>query len=107
MMVTGFLQYLDKQAIQYSVLYNLEKDLHMTAKEFSWAASLFYFGFLAWQVPSLLLLQRFPVGKYISSQVFIWGAVCLLMASPNNFGGLGTLRFFLGAAETIQLPGFL
>src|ERR1700734_4220389 len=69
MMVTGFLQYLDKQAIQYSVLYKLEPDLHMSTKQFSWANSLFYFGFRFWQYPSLLLLQRFPVSKYFSAQV--------------------------------------
>lgn len=106
-MVTGFLQYLDKQAIQYAVLYELKEDLHLVGKQFSWANSLFYFGFLVWQYPSLLLLQRLPVGKYFASQVFSWGVFSLLMAACSNFGGIGALRFLLGCAESIQLPTFV
>jgi len=35
--VTGFLQYLDEQAIQYTVLYELTEDLHLVGTQFSWA----------------------------------------------------------------------
>ncbi|KAF5555302.1 allantoate permease [Fusarium napiforme] len=69
MMITGFLQYLDKSTINYSANYGLRESLNMLGIDYSWASSIFYFGFLFWQYPSLLLLQRFPLGKYFSSQV--------------------------------------
>ena len=103
-MVTGFLQYLDKQAIQYAVLYDLRADLKMVGNQYSWANSIFFFGYLVWQYPSLLLLQKFPIGKYFSSQVFGWGAVSFLMAACSNFEGITTLRFLLGAFEAVQMP---
>jgi MFS family permease len=107
MMVTGFLQYLDKSSMSYAVLYNLEKDLNMTGSQYSWASSLFFFGLLAWSYPSLLLLQRFPVGRYFACQVLAWGVISFLMATASNFAGLAALRFLLGAAESVQMPGFV
>ncbi|KAH6989903.1 allantoate permease [Ilyonectria destructans] len=106
MMGTGFLQYLDKSTINYAAIYNLQGELGMVGDQYSWASSIFYFGFLFWQYPSLLLLQRFPVGKYFASQVLAWGVFTLLMASTSNFGGFAALRFLLGAAESIQLAAF-
>ncbi|CZR53479.1 related to permease of the major facilitator superfamily [Phialocephala subalpina] len=96
--------YLDKQAIQYAVLYDLRADLKMVGNQYSWANSIFFFGYLVWQYPSLLLLQKFPIGKYFSSQVFGWGAVSFLMAACSNFEDITTLRFLLGAFEAVQMP---
>ncbi|KIW16529.1 hypothetical protein PV08_06584 [Exophiala spinifera] len=107
LMVSGFLQYLDKQSLNYSVIYELREDLGLVGKQFSWVSSMFYFGYLVWQFPSLLLLQKFPVGKYFSLQVFAWGCFSLLMATTSNFGGLAALRFLLGAAESVQLAAFV
>ncbi|KAH7149171.1 allantoate permease [Dactylonectria estremocensis] len=106
LVVTGFLQYLDKQAIQYAVLYNLRDDLKLVGNQYSWANSIFYFGWLVWQYPSLLMLQRFPVGKYFASQVFGWGVFSFLIATSTNFAGISALRFLLGCAECIQLAAF-
>ncbi|KAH7093762.1 allantoate permease [Paraphoma chrysanthemicola] len=106
MMVTAFLQYLDKSTINYASNYNLREDLKMKGKQYSWASSIFFFGYMVWQYPSLLLLQRFPLGKYFSSQVMGWGVFTFLMAASSNFAGFATLRFLLGAAESIQLAAF-
>ncbi|KAH9211772.1 allantoate permease [Leptodontidium sp. 2 PMI_412] len=106
LMITGFLQYFDKQAITYAVNYNLRADLHLVGKQYSWANSIFYFGYLVWQFPSLLLMQRFPVGAYFSSQVFLWGVFSFGVAGTTNFAGLATLRFLIGAAESVQLATF-
>ena len=104
--MTGFLQYLDKQAIQYAVLYDLRSELNLVGTQYSWTNSIFYFGWLVWQYPSLLLLQKFPVGKYVASQVFGWGAFSFLIATSTNFAGIASLRFLLGCAESIQLAAF-
>ncbi|KAM0234094.1 hypothetical protein ACHAP5_010154 [Fusarium lateritium] len=106
MMVTGFLQYLDKSTINYSANYGLRESLNMLGTDYSWASSIFYFGFLFWQYPSLLLLQKLPLGKYFASQVLAWGVLTFLMAAASNFGGFAALRFLLGAAESIQLAAF-
>ncbi|KAL6229160.1 major facilitator superfamily domain-containing protein [Aspergillus navahoensis] len=105
--VLGFLQYLDKSAISYAALYNLQEDLGMTSSQFSWTSSAFYFGTLIWQYPSLMLLQRFHVGRYFASQVLGWGAISFLMAASSNFGGFFALRFLLGAFECVQMPAFV
>jgi MFS family permease len=101
--LTALMQYLDKTTINYSANYGLREGLGMVGSQYSWASSIFFFGALVWQYPSLLLMQRFPVGRYFASQVFCWGALTLLMAATSNFGGFAALRFLLGATESIQL----
>ncbi|KAH6670304.1 allantoate permease [Plectosphaerella plurivora] len=101
--LTALMQYLDKTTINYSANYGLREGLGMVGSQYSWASSIFFFGALFWQYPSLLIMQRLPVGRYFASQVFCWGALTLLMAVSSNFGGFAALRFLLGATESIQL----
>ncbi|KAH7148418.1 major facilitator superfamily domain-containing protein [Dactylonectria macrodidyma] len=93
-------------AIQYAVLYNLRDDLKLVRSQYSWANSIFYFGWLVWQYPPLLMLQRFPVGKFFASQVFGWRVFSFLIATSTNSAGISALRFLLSCAERIQLAAF-
>ncbi|PNP74657.1 hypothetical protein FNYG_11993 [Fusarium nygamai] len=60
MMVTGLLQYLDKSTINYSTNYGLTESLNMLGTDYSWASSIFYFGFLFWQYPLCCFSRDFP-----------------------------------------------
>lgn len=53
------------------------------------------------------MIQRLPVGKYVSANTFFWGAVVALTAACTNYGGLITVRFLLGVAEATISPAFL
>ncbi|CAK4030782.1 MFS allantoate transporter [Lecanosticta acicola] len=68
---------------------------------------LFYFGFLAWALPTNLLLQRLPVGKYLGSQIFLWGFFLMLQAVAKKFSTLAALRALAGAAEACSDPAFM
>lgn len=57
----------------------MKKDLHLSNSEYSWLGSLFYFGWLAWAIPTNLLMAKFPLAKYLAVNVSSQG-------SPN-FGG--------------------
>ncbi|KAL4973529.1 major facilitator superfamily domain-containing protein [Aspergillus desertorum] len=105
MAVSYMFQFLDKSAMSFTAILGLEEDLHLKGNDYSWASSIYYFGYLAASYPAAVLLLRFPVGKMISFSIVIWGAVLMLMALAFNDKGLIAVRFFLGASEAAIAPG--
>ena len=91
MMITYGLQYLDKVAISYAAVYDMRTDLNLVGQDYSWANSMFYFGYLAGQLPANYLLQRFPTGKFAATNLLIWGTLVMLCAESHIFGGLAAL----------------
>jgi MFS family permease len=104
---TYALQYIDKQALGYSAVFDLFKDAHINSNEYSWLASIFYFGFLFWEYPANLTAQRLPVGTVISCFVIAWGAILMITAACTNFTGMAICRFLLGCFEAPITPCFM
>ncbi|KXT05015.1 hypothetical protein AC578_10337 [Pseudocercospora eumusae] len=99
--------YIDKTTLSYAAIFGIRKDLNLVGTEYSWLSSIFYFGFLAWALPTNLLLQRLPVGKYLGFNIFLWGFFLMLQAAAKNFASLAALRAFAGAAEACSDPAFM
>lgn len=91
--------YIDKTTLSYSALFGIQKDLGLVGTEYSWLSSIFYFGFLAWALPTNLLMQRLPIGRYLGFNIFMWGVFLMLQAAAKNFASLAALRALAGAAE--------
>lgn len=84
---TYCLQYIDKQALSYSAVFDLFTNAHINSNEYSWLASIFYFGihpshhntpsaanhtitgYLFWEYPASYIAQRLPIGTVVSSFV--------------------------------------
>ena len=96
---TYLLQYIDKQALSYSAVFDLFTSTGTTSNEYSWLTSIFYFGYLVSEWPSSYLAQHFPTGTVLSCFVTIWGSVLMLTAACSNFTGLAICRFILGCFE--------
>ena len=96
---TYLLQYIDKQALSYSAVFDLFTSTKTTSDEYSWLTSIFYFGYLVSEWPSSYLAQHFPTGKVLSCFVVTWGSVLMLTAACSNFTGLAICRFILGCLE--------
>ncbi|KAI1122227.1 allantoate permease [Nemania abortiva] len=105
--VLYFLQYLDKNAINFANAYGLKQGTHLQGQDFSWLGSIFYFGYLASQFPSGYLIQRLPVGRVVSITVIIWGTIVLTTPACKSFAGIATNRFFLGLTEATVNPAFV
>ncbi|KAI5799885.1 MFS allantoate transporter [Geopyxis carbonaria] len=99
--------YIDKTTLQYAAIFGLEKDLHLHGTQYNWLSAVFYFGFLAWAFPTNFLLQKLPVGRYLGSQIALWGFFLMWQAACTNFGSLATLRILGGAAEACSDPAFM
>lgn len=81
--------------------------LGMSASDYDWALSIFFFGYVLFEVPSNLLLARSKPSVFIPTLIVVWGSLCCLMAVVKNFAGLMALRFVLGSVEAGFAPGVL
>lgn len=66
---------------------------------YSFAAAIFYLGFIAGAYPASLLAQRFPVNRVAAAIIIVWGVCMMLTAACTNYKGLYAQRFFLGFLE--------
>jgi MFS family permease len=69
---------IDKTTLSYAAIFGIQEDLNLSGAEYSWLSSVFYFGFLVWSFPTNLLMQRFPIGKYLGVNIFLWGFFLML-----------------------------
>jgi MFS family permease len=56
------------------------------------------------EFPSLWLMTKIPIGKYVGSCLVLWGALLCFFALCHNFAGVATIRFLLGVFEAAILP---
>ncbi|KAH9884054.1 putative MFS allantoate transporter [Xylariomycetidae sp. FL2044] len=99
--------YIDKTTLSYAAIFGIQDDLGLHGSEYNWLSSMFYFGFLFWAFPTNFMMQKFPIGKYLGVNIFLWGFFLMLQAAAKNFGQLLALRFLAGAAEACSDPSFM
>ncbi|KIK59493.1 hypothetical protein GYMLUDRAFT_669072 [Collybiopsis luxurians FD-317 M1] len=97
----------DKTALGQSAVLGIQSTAHLSQNQFNWLSSVFYLSYLAFEYPQNLALQHYPVGKWMSINIFIWAIVLLLHAACHSFGGLFAVRFILGICEGAITPGFM
>ncbi|PBL04216.1 MFS general substrate transporter [Armillaria gallica] len=99
--------YIDKTTLSYAAIFGIRTDLHLAKSEYSWLSSIFYFGWLAWALPTNLLMQKFPLNKYLAANIFLWGILLMAQAASRNFTDLAVLRILSGAFEATADPSFV
>ena len=105
--IVYFLQYIDKTAISYASVTGILQSTGLEKNQFNWVASIFFFGQLAFEFPTIRLMQLFPLAKYVSINVTLWGAVLSCMAACKSYSGLLACRFFLGVLEAAIVPAWV
>ncbi|KAI9487467.1 MAG: major facilitator superfamily domain-containing protein [Benjaminiella poitrasii] len=98
---------LDRSSLGNAVLDNFEEDVGITPDQFNTCVTIFYIGFLIFQIPSNILLKRFTAKKWLPLLMICWGAIACLHAGVKNYYQLLTLRFFLGFFEAGFFPGVI
>lgn len=103
--ITATLGAVDKVALSTAAIYGLQEDNGLHGQQYSWLGSILSLGALVGMFPSSYLIHKFPPAKYLCSCSMAWSAMALLMPACGNWGGLMALRFLMGAAEAIIVPG--
>lgn len=101
------IQYMDKISISYAAVMGLRDYYHMHGNQYSWCGSAFYLGYLIFEFPMSVALQKFPVSKFVSAVVILWGVIICLHATPANYAGFITLRTILGILECAVTPAMV
>ncbi|KAK9779800.1 putative Major facilitator superfamily domain-containing protein [Seiridium cardinale] len=99
------LSFLDRGNIGNAKIEGLQEDLNMTADQYNWCLTVFFFSYAAFEVPSNLLLKKFRPSRWLPLIMVAWGTVMTLMGIVRSYSGLLAARFFLGVAEAGLYPG--
>ncbi|KAF9792773.1 MFS general substrate transporter [Thelephora terrestris] len=107
MCVLYLVTFIDKITLGQSAVLGIIKSNHLSANQFNWLGTIFFLSYLVFIYPQSLALQRWPVGKWMSINVFIWSIALFCHAACKSFGGLFAARFVLGVCEGAITPGFM
>jgi MFS family permease len=101
-----FSAYLDRVNVGLAKLQMLDA-LHFSDTVYGLGAGLFFVGYILFEVPSNLILQKVGAKLWIARIMVTWGILSGLTMLVKTPGQFYTLRFLLGVAEAGFLPGVL
>jgi ACS family tartrate transporter-like MFS transporter len=85
----------------------MNDELGFSPEQYGLGAGIFFVGYLAGQFPSVLLLQRFGMRRWVSACALIWGTAATSMAGVDSVLTFYTLRVILGLAEAGLASGIV
>ena len=98
--------YIDRINVSFAIL-QMRGPLQLSDRVYGRAAGLFFAGYLLFQVPSNLVLEKVGVRRWISGLMVCWGLVSCCMIFIRGPMSFYALRFLLGAAEAGFFPGMI
>jgi ACS family tartrate transporter-like MFS transporter len=101
-----FVAYMDRTNVGFAS-FGLNRDFGFSATVYGWAAGIFFLGYVIFEVPSNLLLERAGARIWIARIMVTWGLVAGSMAFITGPVSFLTLRFLLGVAEAGFFPGMI
>lgn len=81
--------------------------LHLNEAVFGVGAGLLYLGYMLFEVPSNLMLQRYGVRVTLLRIMVLWGLFTIALAFVGGRYEFYALRFLIGAAEAGFFPGIV
>jgi D-galactonate transporter len=100
------INYLDRVNVGFAAL-TMNQDLGFTAKMYGLGAGIFFLGYIAFEIPSNMILHRVGPRIWIARIMVTWGIVGCAMAAIQGPWSFYAMRFLLGLAEAGFAPGVL
>jgi ACS family phthalate transporter-like MFS transporter len=100
------LNYIDRVNVSFAKL-QFQNDLNLTDASYGLGVGLFYVGYILFEVPSNLLLQKIGARKTITRIMCLWGLISAAMAFVSRPEQFYLARILLGAAEAGFFPGII
>ncbi|KAF9529884.1 MFS general substrate transporter [Crepidotus variabilis] len=107
MCILYWIQFMDKTTLGSAAILGIRESTHLTTNQYNWLGTIFYLSYLLFEFPQNLCLQRFPVGKWMSVNIFVWAIALSSHAACKNFAGLFVVRLVLGMCEGSITAGFM
>jgi ACS family tartrate transporter-like MFS transporter len=97
---------LDRVNVGFAKLQMLD-DLGLGEDVYALGAGIFYVGYLAFEVPSNLILSRIGARRWLARILISWGLITCAMMAVAGPWGFCLLRVLLGVAEAGFFPGVI
>jgi sugar phosphate permease len=98
--------WLDRVNVGFAKL-QMVKDLGFSEAVYGFGAGIFFFGYVLFEIPSNLFLQRIGARKTIARITILWGTTSITMMFVKTAAWFYILRFLLGAFEAGLYPGVI
>ena len=106
MVLLYVINYLDRVNVGFAAL-TMNQELGLTPAIYGFGASLFFIGYMVFQVPSVLILERFGARRTVFWILLTWGAISAGNALVQDEASFYLVRFLLGVAEAGFFPGMI
>src|ERR1700736_5382914 len=98
--------YVDRVNVGFAKL-QMQQDLGMSDSVYGVAAGIFFFGYVLFEVPCNLALQKIGAKYWLGPIIAIWGIVSACTMFVTSPAGFYIIRFFLGVVESGFFPGVI
>ncbi|KAK4211314.1 major facilitator superfamily domain-containing protein [Rhypophila decipiens] len=99
------LSFLDRSNVGNARVEGLADDLGMTGNQYLTGLTLYFVGYVIFEVPCNIILKRTTPRFWLPTLTILWGIVATLMGVVHNLAGFFAARFFLGVTESGLFPG--
>ncbi|KAH7083510.1 retrograde regulation protein 2 [Paraphoma chrysanthemicola] len=98
------LSFLDRGNVGNARALGMQKDLHLTDKQWNLCLTIFFFPYALLEVPSNIVLKILKPNIWLTMLIIAWGTVVVTTGIVHNYSGLLLARFFLGVTEAGFFP---
>ncbi|KAI9026254.1 major facilitator superfamily domain-containing protein [Hyaloraphidium curvatum] len=108
-----FVSFLTRTNVSAAAVSNKEvghsmiQTIGLDAAQFSWISSIFFWGFIVFELPTNVFLKMLSPSRWIALMTVAWGVIAAAMAAATSYPSLLAARFFLGVAQAGLSPGVL
>ncbi|HEX4487107.1 MAG TPA: MFS transporter [Terriglobales bacterium] len=104
--VLYIIAYLDRINVGFAAL-QMQQQLHFNDAVYGLGAGMFFAGYLFFQLPSNLILNKVGARRWICFLMVVWGFISCGMVFVTSVKSFYALRFCLGLAEAGFFPGVI
>jgi ACS family tartrate transporter-like MFS transporter len=105
-MLLYVVNYIDRVNVGFAAL-TMNKDLGLSPAVFGFGAGIFFLGYLIFQVPANLILEKIGARRWMFIILAVWGLISAANAFMQGPYSYYALRLLLGIAEAGFFPGML
>jgi ACS family tartrate transporter-like MFS transporter len=98
--------FLDRVNVGYAAL-EMTRALSFSNSVFGWGSGIFFIGYLAFEIPGCLIVERWSARKWFARIMVSWGITTMVMGFIHTKGQFYAVRVVLGAAEAGFFPGII
>ncbi|KAK5685131.1 hypothetical protein LTS10_003207 [Elasticomyces elasticus] len=94
-----FLAQMGRSDLANAAVAGMNKELGLTASQYSTVASIFYVGYIVLQLPGTLLIRKIGPPAQFGLAMLAWGLTTTLAVEIHSYGGLLATRIIIGGIE--------